>query len=78
MLVLTRKKGESLMIGENIELTILEIEGDAVKVGINAPRSVGIYRREVYLSIQQSNKEASETTVDLNLLSKQLRKPEKE
>ncbi len=56
MLALTRKKGESLVINNNIEVTILEIRGDQVKVGISAPKEVPIYRKEVYLQIQNENK----------------------
>lgn len=59
MLALTRKKGESLIINNNIELTVLEIRGDQIKLGINAPREVPIYRKEVYLQIQKENEEAS-------------------
>ena len=53
MLALTRKKGESLVINNNIEVTILEIRGDQIKLGISAPRDVYIYRKEVYLQIQE-------------------------
>ena len=59
MLVLTRKKGETLMIGDDIEIVVLGSEGDSVKIGIHAPRHVQIYRKEVYLSIQEANREAS-------------------
>lgn len=58
MLALTRKKGESLMINNNIEITVLEIRGDQVKIGISAPKDVPIYRKEVYLQIQEETKEA--------------------
>ena len=58
MLALTRKKGESLVINNNIEVTILEIRGDQIKLGISAPRDVSIYRKEVYLQIQEENKAA--------------------
>ena len=61
MLALTRKKGESLVINNNIEVTILEIRGDQIKLGISAPRDVSIYRKEVYLQIQEENKAALET-----------------
>lgn len=61
MLALTRKKGESLVINNNIEVTILEIRGDQIKLGISAPRNVSIYRKEVYLQIQEENKAALET-----------------
>ncbi len=66
MLALSRKIGESIIIGNDIELTILEVKGDQVKVGISAPKSVPVYRKEIYLQIQESNKEAatSEITVE--------------
>ena len=51
MLALTRKKGEALILNNNIEVTILEIRGDQVKIGISAPKDVPIYRKEVYLQI---------------------------
>ena len=56
MLELTRRKGEALVINNNIELTILDIKGDQVKVGISAPREIPVYRKEVYLQIQEENK----------------------
>ena len=56
MLALTRKKGEALMINNNVEITILEVRGDQVKIGISAPKDVPIYRKEVYLQIQSENK----------------------
>ena len=60
MLALSRKKGEALVINNNIEVTILEIKGDQVKLGINAPKEVPIYRQEVYVQIQEANKAAME------------------
>lgn len=60
MLALSRKENESVMIGNDIEVTILEIKSDQVKLGIKAPRSVSIYREEIYLQIQQANREAAE------------------
>ncbi len=58
MLTLSRKKNESLVINNNIEVTILDIKGDQIKIGIAAPREVPIYRKEIYLEIQESNKNA--------------------
>ncbi len=58
MLALTRKKGESLVINNNIEITIMEVRGDQVKVGIAAPKEIPIYRKEVYLQIQKENEES--------------------
>lgn len=57
MLALSRKKGEAIIVNNDIELTILEIKGDQVKIGISAPKSVPVYRKEVYLQIQEENKE---------------------
>ena len=59
MLALTRKKGEALVLNNNIEVTILEIRGDQVKIGVSAPKEVPIYRKEVYLQIQKENEESS-------------------
>lgn len=65
MLVLTRKPGESIMIGDEIELKIISIEGDQVKIGLDAPRSVKVYRSEIYKAIQEENKAALNSTIDL-------------
>ena len=58
MLALTRRKGESLIVNNNVEISVLEIRGDQVKIGISAPKEVPIYRKEVYLQIQDENKAA--------------------
>ncbi len=58
MLALTRKKGESLVINNNIEVTVLEIRGDQIKLGISAPKEVPVYRKELYVQIQEENKNA--------------------
>lgn len=58
MLALSRKKNEAIVIDNNIEIIILEVKGDQVKIGINAPKEVPVYRKEVYMQIQESNKEA--------------------
>ena len=60
MLALSRKKNEAIIINNNIELTILDVRGDQVKVGIAAPKEVPIYRKEVYLQIQQENTAATD------------------
>lgn len=61
MLVLTRKLKESIMINGDIEITVLSMEGDQVKLGINAPKHIDIHRKEIYLSIQQENSDAIKT-----------------
>ena len=71
MLVLSRKKAESIMIGDHVEVKILAIEGDQVKLGIVAPKSVKVHRSEVFEAIQQQNKEALNTSADF---LKQLKK----
>ena len=58
MLALARKVNESIVINDDVEVTILEIKGDQVKIGINAPKSVPIYRKELYVQIQKANEEA--------------------
>ncbi|MCS7002179.1 MAG: carbon storage regulator CsrA [Dehalococcoidia bacterium] len=59
MLVLSRKAGESILIGPDIRLTILEIDGDHIKVGIQAPRSIPVYRTELWAEIQAENARAA-------------------
>ena len=61
MLALSRKKDEAIIINDNIEVKILEIKGDQIKIGISAPKSVPIYRKEVFTQIQEANKEASQS-----------------
>lgn len=68
MLALSRKQGESIIVGNDIEITILEVKGEQVKIGISAPKSVPIYRKEIYISIQESNKEAVESTGSLDAI----------
>ncbi len=58
MLALSRKKNEALIINNDIEVTVLDIRGDQVKIGITAPKAIPIYREEVWLQIQEANKEA--------------------
>jgi carbon storage regulator len=70
MLALSRKIGESIMIGNEIEISVLEIKGDQVKLGISAPKSIPVYRREIYVQIQDANKEAAESTVSVDELRK--------
>lgn len=76
MLVLKRKINESVMIGDDIEITILSTDKDGIRIGIAAPKHVSIYRKELYLSIQEENKQATITNMDklseLNQLFKDL------
>ena len=60
-MALSRKKDEAVIINDDIEITIIEIKGDQVKIGISAPKSVPIYRKEVYMQIQNANKEAAQS-----------------
>jgi len=70
MLVLTRKPGESLRIGDDVRITVVEIDGSNIKIGIDAPRSVAIYREEVYQKIKEENQAAvAKTEVDINSLT---------
>lgn len=68
MLVLTRKTKEAIRIGEHIEITVLAVEGDQVKIGINAPKSIEIHRKEIYDAIQDQNSEAANITIDITTL----------
>ena len=71
MLALSRKQGESIVIGKNIEITVLEAKGDQVKIGISAPNSVPVYRKEIYAQIQEENREAV-ANLDVESLKKLL------
>ncbi len=62
MLILARRIGESIIIGDQVEVSVVDIKGDQVKLGINAPRAVPVFRREVYQAIQEENRRAAATT----------------
>lgn len=79
MLALTRKKDEAIIIGDKIEIKIIDIQGDKVKLGISAPKEVSIYREEIYIQVKESNQganavEAKESILDLRNLMKQIKK----
>lgn len=63
MLALTRKKGESIIIGDNIVIKVLEVNGDKVRLGIEAPSDITIYREEIYTEIQEENQKASKNVL---------------
>ncbi|GAA2550133.1 hypothetical protein GCM10010435_20090 [Winogradskya consettensis] len=64
MLVLTRRAGESVMIGDTIVITVLEARGDVIRIGIQAPRDVQVHREEVYKELQDANREAASPNED--------------
>ena len=78
MLVLTRKRNQCIVVDDNIELYIVDISNDQVKIGIKAPKEVSVYRKEVYDNIKSEMKEAAGSSVknltDLKLLKKDVRK----
>jgi len=84
MLALTRRVGQSIIIGENIEITIVEVKGDQVRIGINAPKSIKILRKEIFDEIQFENKRAADVAgrmvsgqvKELELLMKKFSSPE--
>lgn len=73
MLVLSRKVGESLIIGNDITVTVVEFRGDQVRIGVDAPRSVQVYREELYAEVSRQNREASSVGVqDLEALRRRV------
>jgi carbon storage regulator len=74
VLVLTRRPGESVMVGDDVVITVLDVRGDVVRLGIKAPRSVQVHREEVYLELKKVNEEAaSPSDVAVEALSRLLR-----
>ena len=63
MLVLTRKRNQSIVVNDNIEVTIIDIQGDQVRVGINAPKDVKVFRKEVYLEMMEENQRAAQVQI---------------
>ena len=74
MLVLSRKPGEAIRIGDDIEILIIEVRGDTVRIGIEAPRSVDIFRKELLDHVQSANVEAAKGVIDVNILGDILKK----
>ena len=68
MLVLTRKTNESIMIGDEIKITVVEIRGDQVKLGITAPKRISVHREEIFLAIQKENIKAAASQIGLGEL----------
>ncbi|WP_284643219.1 carbon storage regulator CsrA [Paenibacillus silviterrae] len=74
MLVLARKVGESIMIGDQVELIVVSVEKDVVRLGIKAPKHMQVYRKELYEMVKQSNEEASKTALKPDQLKHLLKK----
>ncbi|MCR2806733.1 carbon storage regulator CsrA [Paenibacillus soyae] len=74
MLVLSRRTGESIVIDHNIEIVVVGVEGDQVRLGIRAPREIDIYRKEIYEVIQEENKKAAAGSVTAEDLKKLFKK----
>jgi carbon storage regulator len=75
MLVLTRRSGESVMIGDDIVITVLEVRGDVIRVGIRAPRDIQVHREEIYRELQAANQEAASPTDDAVLALARMLRP---
>jgi carbon storage regulator len=69
MLVLTRKRNESIIIGDDVKVTIVEVKGDQVKLGITAPKQVSVHREEIYLEIQKENQLAASSRTEFDQLN---------
>lgn len=76
MLVLTRRAGESIVIGNEVTVTVLEVRGDQVRIGIDAPRDVPVHREEVYVQVQQENRGAVASAAQAAALLRTVRRPE--
>lgn len=69
MLVLSRQRDETIMIGDDIEITVVDIRGDKVRLGITAPTSIAVHRKEVYEAIRSENEHAAKLNGDLQMIS---------
>ncbi|AJQ26074.1 carbon storage regulator CsrA [Pelosinus fermentans] len=78
MLILTRKKNETLRIGDDILVTIVDVQGDQVRLGITAPRDVSILRQELYEAVRDSNTQAALTVQNVDVLSLLNKMPNKD
>jgi carbon storage regulator len=79
VLVLTRRAGESVMIGDDVVITVLEARGDVIRLGIQAPKDVRVHREEVYRELQAANREAASPTDEVvEELTRTLRPPEEQ
>jgi len=76
MLVLSRQKDESIMIGDEVEITIVDVRGDKVRLGITAPKSIPVHRREIYDAIQREKAQQSEGQVQTGGNNEHLESPE--
>ena len=75
MLVLSRQRDETIMIGDEVEITVVDIRGDKVRLGINAPRTIHVHRKEVYEAIQRENADAARVQIeDLTRLDQQFKR----
>ncbi len=76
MLILTRKRGEGIAIGNEIRISILEIHGKSIRVGIQAPKHIAVHREEIYLKVQEQNRKAAieSRNVDFSSLAKSLKR----
>ena len=72
MLILTRKVGEAVSIGDDIQISVVEIKGTQVKLGIRAPKNIGVHREEIYLKIQEENRRAALVSRDALMAAQDL------
>jgi carbon storage regulator len=78
MLVLSRQKDESIMIGDDVEIIIVDVRGDKVRLGITAPRSIPVHRREIYDAIQREKSEKAQEQEQQDKQEKELKAPEEQ